>query len=215
MHMIKIFFVLSLISTSLWASSGNEVGNGGDALVCKLADKSVSVQLFDFFEYQNQHSESIEERTGDYKTISLSLVDQLRKHDVKLAKLLSNRIETFIGNTQFVAGANLKNIKDSNNLITSPNKDCQIEQIAILKKAVLANEKKFLINNTLWEKLSETNKAGLILHELIYEYFSDLGEKNSVNARALNSFLFSGKFSEVTTDGYWQYIKSMKVPHYK
>lgn len=213
--MIKLFFVLSLISTSLWASSGNEVGNGGDAMVCKLNDNSVSVQLFDFFEYQNQHSMAIEERAGDYKAISLSILEQLRKHDVKLAKLLSNRVETFIGNTQFVAGANLKNIKDSNNLITSPNKDCQIEQIAILKKAVLANEKKFLINNTLWEKLSETNKSGLILHELIYEYFSDLGEKNSVNARALNSFLFSEKFAGITTDGYWEYIKSMKVPHYK
>lgn len=213
--MTKLFFILFLLSTSLYASSGNEVGNGGDALVCQTPDKKVLVHLFDFFEYQNQHGEKIEEKEGDFKSIVASIVDQLKINDPKLAQLLKSRSERFLSDSQFVTTAKLTDIKDANSMMKAPNKNCQIEQVAILKKKVLSNEKKFLISEILWDKMSETHKAGLVLHELIYEYFADLRETNSVNARAINAYLFSKNFSKVTSDDYWKMIRSTRVPHYK
>lgn len=210
MNKIIIFLLLITTTFSASASSGNEVGNGGDVLVCP--DR---IQLFDFFEFQGQHGDSIEERTGDYKEIAKEVIKQLQKHDVAFAKLLERRLETFMDNAHLVSDAKLVNIKDTQSLVRKIGKDCTVEQVAILKKKVLATEKKFLINKEFWEKLSETHKAGLVIHELIYEYFADLGEKNSVNARGLNSYLFSNNFSKVSTEEYWKMIRSMKVPHYR
>lgn len=213
--MIKLFLVLLLISTSVMASSGNEVGNGGDVLACQTPDKKVLVQLFDFFEYQNQHGVSIQEKEGDSTAIVENIVEQMKAHDPKLAGLLKIRSGRFLTDSQFVTTAKLTDIKDSDSMMKAPNKNCRIDQVAILKKKVLNTEKKFLISQILWDQLSETHKAGLILHELIYEYFADLGEKNSVNARAMNAYLFSKDFSKVTTEEYWKMVNSMRVPHYK
>lgn len=213
--MIKIILVLIAVSTSVYASSGNEVGNGGDVIVCQSSDKKVLVQLFDFFEYKNQHGENVEEKAGDFKTIVSQLIEQLKAHDPKLAQLLKSRSERFLSDSQFVTTAKLTDIKDTSSMVKSPNKNCEIEQVAILKKKVLSNEKKFLISEILWDKLSETHKAGLVMHELIYEYFADLGETNSVNARAINAYLFSKDFSKVTSEDYWKMIRSTRVPHYK
>lgn len=210
MKKVSIFFLSIFIGFSANASSGNEVGNGGNVFIC--AD---SIQLFDFFEFQNQHNETIDERSGEYKEIAKEVVAQLQKHDASLAKLLGRRLETFTDNVQFVKDAKLITIKDNKSLIKAQTKDCKVEQVAILKKKVLATEKKFLINQQLWDKLSETHKAGLVMHELIYEYFSDLGEVNSINARALNSYMFSKNFLKMSTEEYWKMIVSMKVPHYR
>ena len=210
--------IILLLTFSFIASAkdgGNEVGNGGDAVICQTSNKEVSVQLFDFFEYKRLHGEDILEREGNYESINLTILEQLKKHDPKLEKLLSNRIVKFLDNVQFVSETGLTNIKDTNSFIDPLKRECQMEQVAVLKKKVLATEKKFLINQFFWNKLSETHKSGLMFHELIYEYFSDLGEKNSLNARALNSYLFSSSFSKVTTEEYWKMIRSMKVPHYK
>ena len=212
--MKKILLILVFVYSSAFASSGNEVGNGGDAVICLSSNKLENVQLFDFFELANQQGEVIKDRSGTNEQIVKSIILQLKNHDVKLSSILQKRSNEFLYNTQFVSNGSLVDIKDSNNLISIPSKNCKIEQIAIFKKKVLSNEKKFLINEVLWKKLSETHKAGLIIHELIYEYFSDLGEKDSVNARALNTFLFSEKFSKTNTEDYWKFIQSMKVPHY-
>ena len=213
--MKKILVMLILVGSSAFAKSGNEVGNGGDVVICLSSKNIRSVELFDFFEFNNQHGEVIINRVGSKELIANSILTQLHAHDIKLATILQNRLSTFLNQTQFVPNGSLVNIEDSNNLITPIKKNCTIEQGAILKKKVLLNDKKFLINESLWDQLSETHKAGLMLHELIYEYFSDLGEKDSVNARALNTFLFSKKLALISTEEYWSFILSMKVPHYK
>ena len=211
--MKKKLLVLILVATSVLAKSGNEVGNGGDVVTCLSLKNIESVQLFDFFEFSNRKDGIIKESKESKDQIMMSIITQLKIHDDKLAQLLMNRSKEFLNNVQFVTSGTLVNINDSDNLIT-PIEKCKIEQVAILKKKVLFNDKKFLVDERIWNKLNETQKAGLIFHELIYEYFADLGEKNSVNVRALNSFLFSDKLSVISSTDYWKFIQSMKIPHY-
>jgi len=50
-----------------------------------------------------------------------------------------------------------------------------------------------LIQKEIWEKISNLDKAGLILHEAIYKKFVEQGEENSKNARYFNQVISSMK----------------------
>jgi hypothetical protein len=90
-----------------------------------------------------------------------------------------------------------------------------VVQIAIRRNEASSLNKRFTVNQELWKKLSETGKAGLVMHEIIYEHFFKLGETDSVKARTFNAYVFSDQIQQDNSKVFWNLIKELKVPVYQ
>lgn len=206
---MKTKWILSMIlfSSSAFAS-GDRVGNGGDGVAC--SDKT---ELLDFYESSLPlKSYKLEQ---SYKEITENVLSNLERFNPAQAKQYRRRFSEFFDETEFKSGASLINIKDSRHLFKPKDKNCKIMQIAIRRNEESVVMKRFLIDEDLWNKLSERSKAGLVLHEIIYEHFYKLGEDDSIKARAVNAYLFSEKSYQDGPDVYWKTVKDLKLPIYR
>jgi len=206
-------FTFLFILTSLHSWAGNEVGNGGDAVVC-----SNKVEILD---YHSAYEEGITiENYDEASHIDLieKVTTQYSKVDIKLAQYLKRMIKKGTEQLIFKEGIVLEDIKDSKHL--SIAKDCSLKQMAIKKKLANGNER-YIIDQDLWKKLSSTHKAGLLIHEYLYSYFAHLGEKDSRKVRLLNAWIMSNyillkndSLLDNTKKKYIKFIREIELPHY-
>jgi len=200
MKSLFIFGILLIAQTSF--ANGNRVGNGGDIITCS-SQKPV---LLDFYET----SRLINEGSGTYQEILKKLFTRLEEKHSGLGKQYLKRSESILPEIEW-SEKPLKDIQDSEELV-SLSKDCQMNQAAIRKTEKSPLTKSFLIQKKIWNSLSETQKAGLISHEIIYEHFSKLGEKNSRKARELNALLFSEDFEKTTGKTLRKVLEKFEIP---
>lgn len=206
--MKTLLFASLIVYAPFSLASGNRVGNGGDIIQCK--GESV---LLDFYEttapIKNFKSEN------SYQEIVGIVLNQLEKIHPAQAKQYKKRFASMEGEIEFRSEIELKNIKDSNHVFRPKNKDCKLLQIAVRRNLESTQTKRFVIDQELWKELNNTHKAGLILHEIIYEHLYKLGEEDSQKARILNAYLFSDKIFESPPEDYWKLIQSLKLPIYR
>jgi hypothetical protein len=62
--------------------------------------------------------------------------------------------------------------------------------------------------------LDEDNKAGLVLHEIIYQEALKYGQKDSRGSRYLNSYITSSKFEALTLAQYLERLKAVGIITY-
>ncbi|MBP9706714.1 MAG: hypothetical protein KBD78_03665 [Oligoflexales bacterium] len=183
-------------------SGGAIVGNGGDAVICLKDDTNevISVQLLDFYEAKyrwifnldlDQAGTSVEEKL-DY------VIKKLSKHDPVRAKVYKEQIDTFHANTNYWPGIRLHNIKDANEI--GIPKGCVVGQVARQHNSSLAFDKYFVVAKDIYDLMDNNNKAGLILHEIIYKEMIARGAKESSWARQMTALLSSENFSEVSRE---------------
>lgn len=205
---MKVLILIWIVLHSVIAFSGNEVGNGGDVVVCKD-----NVQLLDFYEAKEfGFIVPKEKKDKDYKKIVFDLLDEFSKTDKKLAAQYKKRFAGMDKQIDLRPSILLTDIPDSNHEMLP--KGCKLQQIVIRRK----EEKKgklFLINKDLWSRLDNINKAGLILHEIIYEHFLYLGETSSKKARFMNALVSHVGFKKPLPSSYKKLLQSYKVPIYR
>ncbi|MFN9066551.1 MAG: hypothetical protein ACK5V3_04935, partial [Bdellovibrionales bacterium] len=93
-----------------------------------------------------------------------------------------------------------------------PSRSCYLKQMAVSRLEDLApGEKKYLVDNELWNLLSETQKAGLIIHEVLWSFYKELNDKlnNSSSIRRLNAILSSTLMTKYTPEQYIQLISQL------
>ncbi|MEZ0391822.1 MAG: hypothetical protein ACAH59_06375 [Pseudobdellovibrionaceae bacterium] len=180
--------VALILLTETILANGNRVGNGGDIIQCQ----GKSPQVLDFYETSRMIPESDEEPLQILKKV----YQKLKERHPKLGEQYLKRADSILSEVEWSKAA-LKEIDDSEELFRIP-KDCQLSQVAMRKIKKLPLSMNFMIDKSLWENLSSTQKAGLLSHEIIYEHFSKLGESNSRKAREFNAFLFSEDFKNST-----------------
>jgi hypothetical protein len=182
-----------LFSSHLFASK--EVGNGGDAVVCRNnAGDITKVELLDYYEARVMRG--IEVNLGDESLSVEEKVDLVLKRLKKRAPLrfakYTKLFEEFFDETKFISNIHLVDIPDSENVLFG--KGCLVEQLAIQHEPTFPQDSRYLINKDLWDLMSKDHQAGLILHEIIYlealnqEYKP---HENSKMVRYFNSFISS------------------------
>ena len=203
-----ISFMLALLTT-LHAHAGIEVGNGGDAIVCRDSGHQItSAELFDYYE-----ARVLEDVSVDLGPASLSVEEKLEIAFRRLERFSPYRAaaarqtaSSFYANTRFVRG-DLSDVPDSGNVVTPEG--CAIEQIAIQQEPTNPRRKRFTINEIIWEKLDNSSKAGLILHEILYLEARRYDLQDSVGTRFFNSSLAadlapkSGSDTRAIQDFHW------------
>lgn len=208
--------MMLLLLLSFWSSvssAGNRVGNGGDVLLCTPAAKDGErIQLLDFEEAES--SKLIDPGSTKANDILRGRLERLKKLAPELSAQYFRRIESIHRELEFKTGVALVNVNDSLHSDLPDDQACSLRQIVIRKNFSTENEKRFVIDAKLWEKLSELNRAGLIMHEVIYEHFWKLGQTDSRRARKLNHLIFSKQFETMTEGKFWLFIKDLNVPIY-
>ncbi len=198
-------------TTVFAAATGNRVGNGGDVIVCEKTK-----ELLDLFEGDLPAEEKAK---TDPATTSLTpealaglKIQALEKLDPTRYAQFKNRIRSMQAEIEWKKNANLVDIPDSEHLVLP--KKCTLVQAAIRRTKVAKGEKTFLFDLDLWEELPPRDAAALLTHEVIYEYFSKLGEVNSVKARKYNVKLYDEGFAKMKPGEYWEWLRSLRIPIY-
>jgi len=197
--LFKIFLLFFVVAP---AFAQNKVGNGGDVVDCKT-----SINLLDFYEEQID----FKTKEKNYLVIADQQLQKLKVAAPKLGEQYLKRLKEIESEIDFKSDIKLTDIKDSLHLYQPLAKNCHVYQIAIRRPLVLGNEKRFIIRQDLWNRLSPAHKAGLLTHEIIYEHFSKLGESDSIKTRKVNTYLFS---KDVKNDEFWKLVKNLELPIY-
>lgn len=205
---IVIILLMFLFMTSTYA--GNEVGNGGLGFWCP---QSKTYQLLDFYEHNLlSPGNPIIKSDHDYIKIIKDRLQLLSKLDAKHSAYYERMVNQVTAKINFLDNIKLNSTKDSFEL--AHPKDCELKQWAVQKIALNGNDTEYFFDKGIWNSLDNISKAGLVMHEIIYDHFINLDEKNSIKVRKFNSFMFSQKFEKTNTNEYHKFIKDLKIPLY-
>jgi hypothetical protein len=201
------FLLLLLLPFGAFASTGgNEVGNGGDVVVC-----SDSVRLLDYFENESLKRGPLEfPKSDDPYVLAEKEIRRLSKLNPQLERQYLQVLGTLKKRVQMIEDADFRDVKDS--FEVSIPTGCSLQQIAIQQND--SGQRSIRISKKLWDRLGVEHRAGLILHEIIYEHFVFLGETNSVKARKFNSYLASKKILSATVSEFQNFARGLKLPLY-
>jgi len=208
---MKILFIalLGLIQTPALAApvEGGQEGNGGDVVVCP----GRGVELLDFYEARTLRNIKIEPRgEADYRVILAELLAANRPSFPGLVEKLELEIAKFHEESLFLSGVNLTDIPDSRHIALPAG--CTIEQIAIQRAPIYPQDKRYTVSVDLWNQLSPLDKAGLVLHEVLYKHGLEGGISHSMDVRYLNSIFFAGIFANLNDRDRFQILFNSRQP---
>jgi hypothetical protein len=189
--MNKICFGLILATfIPTQAFPGQEVGNGGNAVICG----SNPPELLDIVEAKQINLTAFTSvlPAKDAVTLVTIEINRLMKLDPVFSKRITEVFRSYAKNFKFLPSSDLTAVSDS--LHVALPKGCTLKQAAIRKHDAAPDEARFLIDQDLWNQLELRSQAGLIFHELIYNDMIANGATDSRQARKLNALIQSDRF---------------------
>lgn len=214
---MKSFLVLLFISGNAFAMGdfparpfGDQVGNGGKLIVCRNQDDEItSTKLLDFYESEILYGLSPAFVGATFIEKAANATDRLARVDPRRSSQYGQQVAGFLRNTRFVTSP-LMETPDSDHIIAPPV-GCKIEQVAIQLRPSFPQDRLFTINLALWDTMTEIDKAGLVLHEVIYVEAIARGHKNSIGVRYINAYLASGRIDELNQSEYFDLMSASKL----
>jgi hypothetical protein len=190
---LVIAMIISGLHSPASLAGEGSVGNGGNAVVCKdSSGKITSAELLDYYEARTELNFAID--LGDAKldpgAKTKIAFDRLKVTAPFWGNWMEYKASVFVSQqAEFIPNASLTPVQDSNQVAVPSG--CEVIQLAIQKQVSLPNQKTYTVNKDLWDLLDNTNKAGLILHEIIYTEALTAGAKDSVGVRYFNGLISS------------------------
>ena len=189
-----LIFLIALVSFNVSAEifklDGVSDGGGGRGVVCKNTDGSIaSVELLDFFEGKNLEGYTIPDRAGDYHTIIQNEFVQKTKDRPHLSYLSKEWLPKVNNGLKILPpGFRLEKVEDSGEIFNLPS-NCTIEQLANFQGI-----SRIFVVGDFWNKMSETSKAGLVVHELLWFVERFTGVESSSRTRRTVARYFASDF---------------------
>tara|TARA_Y100000768_G_scaffold81870_1_gene58313 strand:- start:10960 stop:12543 length:1584 start_codon:yes stop_codon:yes gene_type:complete len=218
---MKLLYSLLLLSISIQLQASRE-GNGGDAIVCQLADnKGQRVELLDYYQaFDRGYIKELDlaPAKGDFDSKVRGALKRLASYDSVRASRYLDWYEDFFSKDNFSWEEKLGPVDDSGS--SSYEKNCLQVQAAIQEKPLFPQDKRYKIAKPIWDKMDADHKAGLILHELIYrdvleikEHFLSIKDKPAIflhpdsrKLRYFNAIISSKEFSNYTEKDYHELV---------
>lgn len=190
----------SLLLASLAYGTGGQLGNGADAIVCRSGFK-FTAELLDIYEARVLLDKKW---SPDFYSQNYAGEMELARRalgplDEKL-KVKSARLREYLGSFQseavFVPNANMTDVDDA--LQVAIPAGCELVQLVIQIPNPLAGQKRYTVNQDVWDMMDDENHAATMLHEVIYRDQQILGHTDSRWTRYLNALLFSNEISKMS-----------------
>lgn len=177
---------------------------------CQNQDGSPHLELLDFYEGRSLKGIRVELGPKDLPVeIKISqALNRLERVSAGRAANYRRQVESFFQETLFLEDASLIDIPDSDHIVLPRN--CKIQQIANQSQPLYLEDPRFVIDKVLWDQLDNDNRAGLILHEIIYRETLSLGHTNSIAARLLNSNITSQRIESMTVADFTTFLRGLE-----
>ncbi|MFS4457925.1 hypothetical protein [Bdellovibrio sp. HCB2-146] len=210
--MFKVVLVLSILVMSFqtFARGGDELLNGGDGLVCAYGEVK-TYELLDLHEGTLIYGLSYESAASVENALN-RVFTYLRKKDNARSCLYSRWLRTFWDESRLIYSA-FPNIRDEGYHTVHPN--CWVEQVAIRTFRALPSNTRYLISGKIYNKMSNLDKAALIMHELVYREARLADRKNFSNSQHIRkyvAYLFSKSMRDGSQEQYDQVVESVGLP---
>lgn len=177
-----------LFYSVLSLAGGDWVGNGGNVIAC-----GSSLRLLDYFEAEEQRGIPLDlgPKHMSFQQKVYYVLHRLEDVNPTRAKMYKKWFRTFDQETQWFFVGKFLPIRDSGVVIIP--EECEIKQVAMQRPnaLIMPGDQRYVIDLRLFEKLSEEDKAGLVLHELIYREAIELGIASSPGVRYFNQVVSS------------------------
>jgi hypothetical protein len=192
---MKVLFLVLLVSFNVSAEifkiEGTSDGGGGRGVVCKNSDNSIaSVELLDFFEGRNLEGYTIPSRSGDFNSIIQKEFVNKTNYRGNLKFLNKEWLPKVKNGLKILPpGFRLEKVEDSGEIFNLPS-NCSIEQLANFQGI-----SRIFIVGDYWNKMSETSKAGLVVHEYLWFFERITGVETSSRIRRTVARYFASNFN--------------------
>lgn len=174
-------------------------GGGGNSIVCSSTNGKETSELLDFVEARTLKRNNILKvnKSVPYKTILERVIARVNEISPGFAADLQQELEIFEQDVMFIDNSQFMTVADSNHISVPDN--CIVMQTAIQRERKFPSDKKFFVNQEVWQTLPELDKAGLVSHEIIYSLIRKGSNpvSTSEGARYVNSWIFSEEFAQV------------------
>lgn len=207
--------VAALAFTSVGAQAGNGASGGGKGVVCRDPQKKIrSAELLDLWEAGEIHGLHVKPAKGSVnqmvdralRNLSQSMdLDLTAEFDSKLHtgadavyEILSLEAEPFLNAPPPESSIKVKRLHGVTMPLTNDSfevavpENCPVEQIVTYVDYNLFSGT-IVINQDIYDKLDDLNKAALIVHEALYKFLrNQFDESNSLRVRRSVGLTFSG-----------------------
>ena len=196
------FLLLCIFALSpLRAFAIQYVGNGGNIVQCTAAEGKTTYEVLDSFESRSLRKKPLILTQGNPKDLAIEAISGLKSISPERAKLYLKSIENFDSESE-LTDAKLTSLEDSKYAGIPPH--CQVEQAVIQQDFATPGSKRYFIQKALWQKLDSSQKAVLILHEIIYREALSIGQTDSIATRAFVGLLISGEIRKLSVPEFAQ-----------
>ncbi len=190
-------------------------GSGAKAVLCEKSDKSTAVELLDFYEARVLYGLEFSENFKSLDEAKEKLAQLLAKHFLspEYSTNLEEEIKFYRQEINYFFEHRIRFIQSDKKLkltedILPPVNDsnCQLVQASLYHQESLV-----LVDKNLWDKMSFSNKVGLIANEMLHLSARKLGSTNSAMSRRLVGQLFSKSGAVPVADGVMNGNESKKL----
>ncbi len=194
-HLYKKLFIVTLFISRL-SLAGGESSGGGGAAVCRDNNKKiVSAQLLDLYEGVVRFNYNIPQINQSAKDQILNALSKI--NDPLLKQLIKQTIVQIIDSVTFLPlGVGMAPTTDLGEeyAVVVPE-GCAIEPIGFYE-----SDGTLKISRSVYNALSETNRAAFFMHESIYKIARDLSyKKDSSESRKTVAAVFSTSSTEANS----------------
>lgn len=203
---MKIQFLLAMVFNFgvFAAQASDRVGNGGDVLLC-FKDLKTSYRMLDLFQAKHQFGLTVDlgPATLSFEEKVSYALDRLGRSQPQRAEKYRQWSRQFFAEAELLPGITLVDIPDTGAQVIP--KDCTLAQIAVQRteQEMIPGDKRYTIDQDLWEKLDDDNKAALVLHELVYrETLQFTCPLSTVFVRYMTAHLMSQEIASVNMQSF-------------
>lgn len=201
------FFLIVLLSSfiSNFAFSGDKIQNGGNVIVCPN-----SIELLDYYEARLS-GKSLQLETG-HTTYFEKLSTLFKKWESVAPQrmaLYKEWLKEFNDDAGIYSGVEIPAIPDTGSIVIPSG--CKVIPAAFQRRDgdIFPGEKRYVVSKDLWDLMDENQKAGLVLHELIYREAIKSQHATSLPTRYLNGFLSTEE--NIVADKYFSVVAKMPL----
>jgi hypothetical protein len=184
--------------------AGDKILNGGNVIVC-----GNSIELLDYYEARLSGKQlQFDSGLNTYSEKLNQLFDRWKNVAPKRMALYSEWLTGFESEAGIYSGIKIPDILDTGSIAIPSG--CVMTPVAFQRRDedIFPGEKRYVINKDLWDQMNQDQKAGLVLHELIYREAIKNAHSTSLPTRYFNSFLAT----EVKPDAEKYFSVAYKMP---
>ncbi|MCX6125484.1 MAG: hypothetical protein NTV34_12165 [Proteobacteria bacterium] len=206
----SVICISSLLS-SIALAYGPGSSGGGDGVVCQGALGSRSILSLDYLEALHGPTDGHPDLGAGNLEASEKVrlaIARVKEKSPEMAARLLQYAEHFEQNVVFV-GSELPDVNDTE--IYGLPENCWLKQLALQTTKTFFDEPRYYVNRNLYEKLDNTNKAFLELHEITYRLALRLGAVTSRKVRAFVGYISSKMISQASQEQFNEIVSSQSL----